>query len=591
MCGLVGYLGNKDAVDVLLSSLSLLEYRGYDSAGIAVMDKKEVKVFKDKGRVDFLKKLINVDKKYSLGIGHTRWATHGEVNKTNAHPHTSMNKRFTLVHNGVIENYMELKDLYLKDVNLISETDSEVIVNLLAYFCLNNNIIDSIKMLISVLKGSFALVVLDKESEDTIYVIKNKTPLLIGSGKEDVMVSSDYISFPSFIDDYVYLDDMQYGVIKEKEYKVYDSLGNIINLKKYDNSHGKEDISKGKYPHFMLKEIEEIPEVIDRLCAKYIYNNRILIDKDIKTLLETSDIIYVASCGTSYHASLYFKHVLEKECNKKVECLIASEYISSFSPIGNNPLVIVVSQSGETQDVISFINNAKEKKIKVLCITNVPFSSIDREGDFSLYLEAKREIAVASTKAYVSEIIVFYFLASLLMNNDDIMHEVEIVNEAIVDIIKRNKELDKIVDYISKKDHLFYIGRNLGYYASLEASLKLKEISYIHSEGIPSSELKHGTIALVSDGFPLIALSDNRENDIFVRSNLKETESRGGKQFVISYESIGKNSDDFSIKLVSSSLRIIPLVVVSQYIAYKCAVKRGNDVDKPRNLAKSVTVL
>lgn len=592
MCGLVGYIGNKNAKDILISSLELLEYRGYDSSGIALIENKDIVTYKDAGRVSHLNDIVSAHSYSNIGIGHTRWATHGCVNKLNAHPHSSFDKRFTLVHNGVIENYLELKEMYLKDIEFVSSTDSEVVVNLLAYFALGSSFVEALRKLISVLKGSFALVIIDKENVDKLYVVKNKTPLLIGEGKNELMVSSDSLTFSKSYKNYVCLDDMQYAILCKNSYEIFDYRGNIIAPPKIKNEVNKEEITKGKYPHFMLKEIEEIPSCIERIRNKYVYEGRITIDEKILSQIRNSDCIYVASCGTSYYASLYFKYVMEKECNKRVEVLIASEHIYSFDVLGDDPFIVVVSQSGETQDVISFVSKCKEKGLQVLCITNTRYSTLDRECTYSLSLEARKEVAVASTKAYVNEVVLFYLIAKALKGeyksiNDDID---ELLNST-KDIISRNNEIDPIVSRIVDKEHLYYVGRELGYFGSLEAALKLKEISYIHAEGLSSSELKHGSIALIDASFPTIALIDNKIDEVLVRSNLQEVKSRNGITFVITYSTFFKEGDSLSLIPVSSSLRLLPLVVVSQYIAYKCALLRKNDIDKPRNLAKSVTVL
>ena len=592
MCGLVGYIGKNNAKDILLSSLELLEYRGYDSSGIAIRINDSIVTYKDIGRVSHLRSIINNNIYSNIGIGHTRWATHGGVNRINAHPHSSFDGRFTLVHNGVIENYLELKMMYLSDVDFISSTDSEVVVNLLSYFIKKCSIEEALRKLISVLKGSFALVIFDRDNMDRLYVIKNKTPLLIGKGNDEIMVSSDALAFINSIDSYICLDDMEYAILCKNSVKVFDSRGNIVLHNEIKNDTNKEEISKGDYPYYMLKEIEEIPSCIERVRNKYIYEGHITIDESLLSEIRDSDIIYVASCGTSYYASLYFKYIMEKECKKKVDVLIASEYIYSFEAIGRNPFIIVVSQSGETQDVISFVSKCKEKGLRTLCITNTRYSTLERECDYSLSLEARKEVAVASTKAYVNEVVLFYFLEKAIMN--DINRVVVDIDELLIsvkDVISRNKEIDNIVTQIVSKEHLYYVGRELGYYGSLEAALKLKEISYIHAEGLSSSELKHGSIALIDSSFPTIALIDNMIDELLVRSNLQEIKSRDGMTFVITYSPFYKDGDSLSLKLVDSSLRIIPLVVVSQYIAYKCALLKGNDIDKPRNLAKSVTVL
>ncbi len=590
MCGIVGFIGNENAKEVIISGLHKLEYRGYDSAGIALLINNELDIYKTKGRVNDLEYLVE-DKISNYGIGHTRWATHGEPNYVNSHPHHSWSNRFLIVHNGVIENSLELKINELENINFVSDTDTEVIVNLIDNYSRVMSVEKAIRKTISILEGSYALIIIDRLDTSKMYVAKNRTPLLIGLSNKGVTVASDIIALAGYCDKYISLEDKTFGVISNNNFILYDIIGVKKDFKLKSITIQEEEVSKGNYDHFMMKEIEEQPSIIRGLISKYFDDNNILIDTDIINSIKECDKINLVACGTSMYASYMAKYYFEKLCNIPTEVFCASELVYSTPLITNNPFFIFLSQSGETADSISVMKKFKLSNYKMLAITNSYESSMKDLADFNLNIYAGKEISVASTKAYTAQITTCAILAKKVSNKEtDLKENLKKVALTMDNLFSKKNIFKDLASKIYSSNHLFYLGRGIDYWLCLEASLKLKELSYIHSEAYPSGELKHGPIALISKEVPVIALITQEGTNMITRSNLEETKSRGAKCFVLSLESLSKSSDDIIIPNVAHYLTPLVSVIVVQYIAYYCAILKGNDVDKPRNLAKSVTV-
>ncbi|VEU79928.1 glutamine--fructose-6-phosphate transaminase (isomerizing) [Haploplasma axanthum] len=593
MCGIVGYIGkNKDAKKVVLEGLKKLEYRGYDSAGITVYneEKSEYEIYKDFGRVQKIVDLTKDVAKTSVSIGHTRWATHGKVTKDNAHPHYSDTKRFIIVHNGVIENYEELKNIYLKDLKFYSETDTEVIAKLIEEFSKNRNTCDAIMDTLKLLKGSYALLVIDTLDSDTIYVAKNKSPLVIGRSNEGVTIASDLMALVGYANEFFSLPDHTFVVANENQVKMFNLNHEEQKVTYQEIDLDESSADMGEYQHYMLKEIYEQPSVIRRVIQNYLTDQKEIIKSELINEIKNSDRVYVLAAGTSMHAGYVGKALIEELVNIPVEVHIASEFAYHMPLLTKNPFFILVSQSGETADLRACLLNIKNKGFKTLTITNVKTSTLAREADFYLELFAGPEIAVASTKAYIAQIAVFAILANkIALNSIDIKSELNRVAVAI-EIFLENQEISILAHEKLTKQNCFYIGRGLDYYTSLEAALKLKEISYIQTEGFAAGELKHGTIALIEDKTPVIALISNKDIALNTRSNLKETNARGAETIIITLESLKHKDDEIVLNDVNSFLAPMLMVVPTQLLAYYAALERGLDIDKPRNLAKSVTV-
>lgn len=592
MCGIVGYVGVKDARSIILDGLKTLEYRGYDSSGIALLDKNEFKIYKDKGRIAHLCEITDYSFPTNLGIGHTRWATHGMVNYDNSHPHISNNKRFILVHNGVVENYRKLKIDYLSDYSFYSETDSEVIVNLIEFYSKKMCTDSAIRKAMSKLEGSYALLILDKENPDTIYCVKNKTPLLIGVSKDGITIASDIIAFPKDVDKYFSFEDQRFAIIKKDSIKVMDLMGFEITPEYKDIKLDGYDISKGEYDHYMLKEIEEQPGVIRRIITKYFDDDNAVIDLDLINAIKDSDKINFVACGTSLYASFMGKYFFEKLCGIPTECFVASELVYSNPLMTKKPIFIFVSQSGETLDCITVMKKYKELGFKIVSITNSVESTIAHYSDFVLDICANTEVSVASTKSYTASIAIMSILAKAVSNKKtNLKNNLNRVAMVIEDIIQDLKPLIKdMAKKIKDSKAIFYIGRGIDYWAGDEAALKLKEISYINTDSYSSGELKHGTIALIDKGTPVIAIITQEGTNSIVRSNLAEAEARGANGYVISLESLAYSNDDIIIPNVAHYLTPMISVVVCQMLAYYVALYKNNDIDKPKNLAKAVTV-
>ena len=599
MCGIVGYIGNLDSKEILLKGLEKLEYRGYDSAGIAVMNDNGVQVFKEKGRIADLRNIVDEDVMANTGIGHTRWATHGVPSTVNAHPHQSNSGRFTLVHNGVIENYDILKREYLQGVALKSDTDTEIIVQLIELFVNEgSNTEEAFRKTLTLLKGSYAIALLDAENDETIFVAKNKSPLLVGLGETFNVVASDAMAMLQVTDQYVELMDKEIVIVTKDAVKIQTLNGEEISRDPYTAELDASDIEKGTYPHYMLKEIDEQPLVMRKIIQKYQNDNgELTIDQEIVEAMNDADRIYIIAAGTSYHAGLVGKQFIEKIAKIPVEVHISSEFGYNIPLLSEKPLFIFISQSGETADSRAVLVNVKKMGHKALTITNVPGSTLSREADYTLLLHAGPEIAVASTKAYTAQIAVLSILAEVTAKSRgleldfNLVQELGIVANAMEVLCDAKEEFEDIArKFLSTTRNAFFIGRGIDYYVGLEGALKLKEISYIQAEGFAGGELKHGTIALIENGTPIIALATQESVNLSIRGNVKEVVARGANPCIISMKGLETEEDSFIIPEVNELLTPLISVIPLQLISYFAALHRECDVDKPRNLAKSVTV-
>ncbi|MCM3576428.1 glutamine--fructose-6-phosphate transaminase (isomerizing) [Mesobacillus subterraneus] len=599
MCGIVGYIGSNDSKEILLKGLEKLEYRGYDSAGIAVMNEKGVHVFKEKGRIADLRNAVDNDVMANAGIGHTRWATHGPPSKVNAHPHQSTTGRLTLVHNGVIENYDLLKREYLQNVELKSETDTEIIVQLIELFVKEGlSLEEAFRKTLTLLHGSYALALIDEQNEDTIFVAKNKSPLLVGLGDGFNVVASDAMAMIQVTNQYVELMDKEMVIVTKDEVTIKNLEGEVVSRAPYTAELDASDIEKGTYPHYMLKEIDEQPLVMRKIIQNYQDGEGALeIDSDIVTAMKEADRIYIIAAGTSYHAGLVGKQFIEKLAKIPVEVHISSEFGYNMPLLSEKPLFIFISQSGETADSRQVLVQVKEMGYKALTITNVPGSTLSREADYTLLLHAGPEIAVASTKAYTAQLAVLSILAEVTargMGHEvdfDLVQELGIVATAMEALCDDKEEFESIAhEYLTVTRNAFFIGRGIDFYVGLEGALKLKEISYIQAEGFAGGELKHGTIALIEEGTPVIALATQEFVNLSIRGNVKEVVARGANPCIISMNGLETDEDRFVIPEVHSLLTPLISVIPLQLISYYAALHRDCDVDKPRNLAKSVTV-
>ncbi|KIO72592.1 glutamine--fructose-6-phosphate transaminase (isomerizing) [Caldifermentibacillus hisashii] len=599
MCGIVGYIGNKDAKEILLKGLEKLEYRGYDSAGIAVLNEEGVHLFKEKGRIADLRFIVDEQVKANVGIGHTRWATHGKPSKVNAHPHQSGTGRFTIVHNGVIENDEQLKAEYLSDISLKSDTDTEVVVQLVEKFVNDGYAVqEAFQKTLKILKGSYALALLDEENKDVIYVAKNKSPLLVGLGDGFNVVASDALAMLQVTKEFLELMDQEMVIVTRENVEIFDLDGRKVERKPFIAELDASDIEKGTYPHYMLKEIDEQPFVIRTIIQKYSNDNgELVIDQNILGAINQADRLYIIAAGTSYHAGMVGKNIIERLAKIPTEVHVASEFGYNMPLLSEKPLFIFISQSGETADSRAVLVQIKKMGYQALTITNVPGSTLSREADYTLLLHAGPEIAVASTKAYTAQVAVLSILAEIVARSKglaidvDLVHELGIVASAMEELCDTRDAFEQIAsDYLSFARSSFFIGRTLDYAVCLEGALKLKEISYIQAEGFAGGELKHGPIALIEEGTPVFVLSTQENVNLPIRGNVKEVAARGANACIISMKGLEMDGDRFVLPQVHELLTPLISVVPMQFIAYYAALHRGCDVDKPRNLAKSVTV-
>ncbi|REJ06264.1 glutamine--fructose-6-phosphate transaminase (isomerizing) [Halobacillus trueperi] len=599
MCGIVGYIGQNDTKEILLNGLEKLEYRGYDSAGIATLNENGVEVTKVKGRIASLREAVDESVKATQGIGHTRWATHGAPSEENAHPHQSTSGRFTIVHNGVIENYVDVRDEYLSGVEFKSETDTEIIVQLMEV--LNeemNDVAAAFRKAVDLLTGSYAIAMIDREDHDTIYVAKNKSPLLVGIGDDFNVVASDSMAALHVTDQFLELMDKETVIVRRDGVEIQKPDGTKVEREPFTAELDTTDIEKGTYPHFMLKEIDEQPFVIRKIIQEYQNeNDEIKLDPEIRQAMKDCDRIYIIAAGTSYHAGLLGKQFIEKLANIPVEVHVASEFSYNMPLLSEKPLFVYISQSGETADSRSVLVQTKELGHPALTVTNVPGSTLSREADYTMHLHAGPEIAVASTKAYTAQMAVLAILAvdtaraKGIELDFDPMQELAIVATAMEALTDQKEKLEDLAsEYLSTTRNCFFIGRGIDYYVGLEGSLKLKEISYIQAEGFAGGELKHGTIALIEDGTPVIALATQENVNYSIRGNVQEVEARGANSMIISMEGLNKDGDAFVIPQVHDLMTPLVSVIPLQLVSYYAALHRDCDVDKPRNLAKSVTV-
>ncbi|HAR6266351.1 glutamine--fructose-6-phosphate transaminase (isomerizing) [Staphylococcus pseudintermedius] len=599
MCGIVGYIGYQNSKEILLNGLEKLEYRGYDSAGIATRNDNEVTVTKAKGRIAELRREADNEIDGQTGIGHTRWATHGIPNYENSHPHQSTSERFTLVHNGVIENYEELKEEYIPNVTLVSDTDTEVIVQLVEHFSETGLSTEEVfTKVVSLLHGSYALGLLDREDSETIYVAKNKSPLLVGIGEKFNVIASDALAMIQVTSEYKELKDQEIVLVKRDDVIIKNLDGEVVERESYIAEIDASDAEKGIYEHYMLKEIHEQPAVMRRIIQEYQDDQgELKIDPEIVKDVKEADRIYIIAAGTSYHAGLVGKEYIEKWAGIPTEVHVSSEFVYNMPLLSENPLFIYISQSGETADSRAVLVETTKLGHKSLTITNVAGSTLSREADHTLLLHAGPEIAVASTKAYTAQIAVLSILSQVVATERgrkadiDLLRELAKVTTAIETIVDDAPKMEQIAtDFLETTRNAFFIGRTIDYNVSLEGALKLKEISYIQAEGFAGGELKHGTIALIEEGTPIVALATQEGVNLSIRGNVKEVVARGAHPCIISMEGLEKPGDTYVIPHVHELLTPLVSVVTLQLISYYAALHRGLDVDKPRNLAKSVTV-
>ena len=603
MCGIVGVVGNRNATDILMQGLEKLEYRGYDSAGIFVTNGKTSSLVKSVGRIADLRAKIGIDVAGTAGIGHTRWATHGKPSESNAHPHTSQTGRFVLVHNGVIENYLDIKNTYLAGHDLKGQTDTEIAVHLIGKFVEEEDlsVLEAFKKALHIIEGSYAFALMDAKDADTVYVAKNKSPLLVGLGEGYNMVCSDAMAMIRETSEFMEIHDKELVIVTKDGVQVQDYDGNPVERESYTAELDLSDIGKGTYPYYMLKEIDEQPTVMRKLIQAYTdEDDQVSVDPAIIKAVQEADRLYILAAGTSYHAGFATKRMLEELTDTPVELGISSEWGYRWPLLSKKPMFILISQSGETADSRQVLVKANAMGIPSLTVTNVPGSTLSREATHTMLLHAGPEIAVASTKAYTAQIATLAFLAKAVGDANgnekaktfDLVHELSIVAQAIEATLSEKDSIDeKVRDLLATTRNAFYIGRGQDYYVAMEASLKLKEISYIQCEGFAAGELKHGTISLIEDGTPVLALiSSDEQLASHTRGNVSEVVARGANVLTIVEENVAKEGDDIVLMSVHPYLSPISMVVPTQLIAYFATLHRGLDVDKPRNLAKSVTV-
>ncbi|HJE41788.1 glutamine--fructose-6-phosphate transaminase (isomerizing) [Limosilactobacillus reuteri] len=605
MCGIVGVTGTDKSLSILIDGLKRLEYRGYDSAGVYVNDQQgHDYLVKRPGRIANLEAALGEEVHGLAGIGHTRWATHGEPNEANAHPQYSQDERFYLVHNGVIENYADLKKEYLSDVKFVSQTDTEVIVQLVDKFVVESGM-STEAALLKVLRlispdSSYAFVLMDKEQPDTLFVAKNKSPLLVGIADGYNMVGSDAMSMIKETNTFMEIGDHELVIVKPDHVTVKDFDGNEIDRPTFKVDMDANAADKGAYPYYMLKEIDEQPAVMRKLVQEYFGDNDVAqINEEMLKDMADADHLYIVGAGTSYHAGLVGARIFEKLCGIPTSVHISSEFAYEQPLLSKKPFFIFLSQSGETADSREVLVNVNKHNWPSLTITNVDKSTLSREATYTELLYAGPEIAVASTKAYTAQIAVEAILAQALgvymdkqaAKDFDVKHQLGLVANGMQSITDSKKKVEEIASrYLSKSPSAFYIGRGMDWSVSLEAALKLKEISYVQAEGFASGELKHGTIALIEDQTPVIGIITQDRTAGLTRSNLEETQARGANAITIVSRHLAKEDDTFVLPDVDEVLTPLLSVIPAQLLAYYASLGKGLDVDKPRNLAKSVTV-
>ena len=605
MCGIVGYVGKRSAQDVLLDGLEKLEYRGYDSAGVALAQEGGIRVVKSKGRLDALRQKLAVQAlaESSCGIGHTRWATHGEPSDVNSHPHST--PRVSIVHNGIIENYGALKErLAARGYTFESETDTEVLVKLIDS-CYHGEPLQALHEALGMVRGSYALAVLFKDFPDTIFAVKKESPLIVGWGEGENFVASDIPALLKYTRDYSVLEEGDLAVVTAQGIRFYNAFGEPVERQRLTADWDQEAAEKGGYPHFMLKEINEQPAAITATVSPRVEDGMpdLRIPELTDERLRSIRTVHLVACGTAMHAGMVGKVAIETLARVPAEVDIASEFRYRDPILNKDDLVIIISQSGETSDTLEALKLAKSRGVPVLAIVNVVGSSIARAADYILYTYAGPEIAVASTKAYVVQMCVLYLFALRLAYARGKLEEAEtkrLTAELLRagEVIKPRLDDCEQIKYLASRfvntQSCFFIGRGFDYALSLEGSLKLKEISYVHSDAYAAGELKHGTISLITDGVPVIALATQKQVYEKTISNAKETKSRGARVILFTTKDavVPEGVADYIVRLDEYEDLLMPLqlIVPLQLFAYYMAVLRGCDVDKPRNLAKSVTV-
>ncbi len=612
MCGVVGYIGNKHGLPIIMEGLKMLEYRGYDSSGIAVLEKNKLQIVKTVGKIQALEdKLKKLTFKGTTCIGHTRWATHGKPSTENSHPHQDASGKIALIHNGIIENYHVIKAKLEKEgIVFKSETDTEVLAQLIGFYYNKKDDLpleSAVKKALREVEGAYAIIVISEKEPDKLVVAKKASPLCLGVGKDEMFIASDAIAFVRHTNKAIYLKDEEIGILTRKNVTIVNLQNKIITPKIVTLSLDPTDIEKGEFAHFMLKEIYEQPRAIqDTIDGRISPDNDDVIFKDLNIseefLLDVNRIVIVA-CGTSWHAGLVGKYYIEKFARISVEVDYAAEFRYRSPIVDDKTLVISISQSGETADTIAAIGEAQAQGSKVLSIVNVPGSTIDRDSDWTLYTYAGREIGVASTKAFTTQLVLLLLFSMYLGKlrsalpvdrMKKVLENLRIVPYQIPKIFSQIEYIKQIAKDFTKHHNALYLGRGVGFPIALEGALKLKEISYIHAEGYPAAEMKHGPIALIDENMPTVVLAFKGRRYEKVISNIMEIKARGGKVIAIATE----GDRDIQLKLkhvltipeTSESSSAILAVVPLQLLAYYIAVAKGCPVDQPRNLAKSVTV-
>ncbi len=614
MCGIVGYIGNKKASPILINGLLKLEYRGYDSAGISTIEKTGLSTMKDKGRVKNLYNIPEIEKSEgTVGIAHTRWATHGKPSKENAHPHMDNSKTFSVVHNGIVENFNELKKLLCDNgYTFYSQTDTEIIPNLIDYYYKEETDNDNLKFLRAVknacnsLKGSFALEIICKDYPDNMIVVRKDSPLVIGKGDGENYISSDIPAMLSYTKEFYLLNDLEYVVLSKDDAKFYNNNLEPINKEIKLIDWNASSAEKGEFEDYMLKEIYEQPKAIRETIGSRINKNSKCEFEELnftKDYLQGLNKIYFVACGTAMHVGLAGKDMMEKLCKIPTEVDIASEFRYRDPLIDEKTLCIFISQSGETADTLAALKLSKECGAKTLAITNVIGSSITREADYSIYTHAGPEIAVASTKAYTSQVVLvamlaIYFAETLELSAEkttllnSLKEELLVLSKKIEKTLETSTEIKTFAKRIYKEKDIFFLGRGIDETVAKEASLKLKEISYIHSDSYPAGELKHGPIALIENDVTVISIMTDPKLVKKTVSNIQEVISRGAKTLIVTNQELDTDMFDMVIRIPETSTFISPIlsIIPLQLLAYFTSKEKGLDVDKPRNLAKSVTV-
>lgn len=607
MCGIVGYIGKEEAQGILIEGLRRLEYRGYDSAGISVIDKGQIKTVKTVGKLHQLEKILRKSPlEGKIGIGHTRWATHGKPSDENAHPHADCHNQIVVVHNGIIENYIELKkDLIKKGHKIISETDTEIIAHLIEEHHKTHSFEKAVSLSLKELRGAYALGVIHSQYPDTIIAARLGSPLIIGLGKEEHFIASDVPAILSYTRQIIFLDEEEMAIVKAKEIKIMDLEGYIKSKAPHQITWDPIMAEKSGFKHFMLKEIYEQPQAIEDTMRGKLKEDDIFLDeiKIISEDINKIEKIFIVACGTSYHAALVGKFMLEELALISTEVDIGSEFRYRQPLINDKVLFITISQSGETADSIAALREAKRKGAKIISICNVLGSTIDRESDGVIYTHAGPEIGVASTKAFTTQLVALYMFSIYLGRRrkalsshkaKELILELRRLPQCAVNVLRSIEEIKNYAKYYFKCTNFLFLGRGINYPIALEGALKLKEISYIHAEGYPAGEMKHGPIALIDENMPVVTIATKSKVYDKILSNIEEVKARDGIVIALA------NSNDRKImdianhvthipeinELLSPILNVIPL----QMLAYYIAEKRGCDVDQPRNLAKSVTV-